>query len=99
MTLQMSTIAAALGAFDFSSEGAGITLAQAPLAGPDSAAIKALFGVQSLADTQLDSPDPSIWGGITSTYIMRIDVFPPNKAAAKSYLAGVGPDPGRYAKV
>jgi hypothetical protein len=96
---EMDKIATKLSTFAFADEGEPDTvLAPAPLAGPDGAAISELFGSQSLATTQLTSPS-AIWGGIQQTYIARIDVLNPTKAAATAYLFGGGPKPERYAQV
>jgi hypothetical protein len=95
---EMTKIGTKLSTFDFSVDGdASTVLAPAPLAGPDGAAISALFGSQSLATTQLTSPS-AIWGGIQKTYIARIDVLNPTKAAATAYLFGDGAKPERYAQ-
>jgi hypothetical protein len=95
---EMVKIATKLSTFDFTVDGDALTvLAPAPLAGPDGSAISQLFGSQSLATTQLTSPS-AIWGGIQETYIARIDVLNPTKAAATAYLFGDGAKPGRYAQ-
>lgn len=96
---EMAKIVTTLSTFDFTEDGDALTvLAPAPLAGPDGAAISELFGSQSLATTRLTSPS-AIWGGIQKTYIARIDVLNPTKAAATAYLFGDGAKPGRYAQV
>jgi hypothetical protein len=96
---EMTKIVTRLGTFDFTPEGDALTvLTPAPLAGPNRAAISELFGGQSLATTRLTSPSP-IWGGIQTTYIARIDVLNPTKAAATAFLFGTGAKPERYAQV
>jgi hypothetical protein len=95
---EMAKIATKLSTFDFTGEGDALTvLNPAPLAGPNGAAISELFGSQSLATTRLTSPS-AIWGGIQTTYIARIDVLNPTKAAATAYLFGDGAKPERYAQ-
>jgi hypothetical protein len=95
---EMDKIATVLSTYDFTDAGApGTVLTPAPLAGPDRTAIDELFGGMSLATTMLTSPS-AIWGGIQTTYISRIDVLNPTKAAATAYLFGEGPKPERYAQ-
>jgi len=98
---EMRAVAARMASFDFSAEGPGIVLNEAPLQGPDRAAIDALFEGASVATTVLDTPAGlgPIWGGIMTTYIARIDTLPVPKAAALAYLGEGGPRPERYAKV
>jgi hypothetical protein len=95
---EMEKIKYAMSVFDFGDEGMGIELTDAPLAGPDRAAIGKLFGVQSTATTQLTSPS-AIWGGIQTNYISRIDTLHPPKAEATAFLFGDGAMPERYAQV
>lgn len=98
---EMNKIKEVMMAYDFSAEGAEITLTAQPLAGPDSSAILELFGGAPIATTQLSSPATGypIWGGIMTNYISRIDTLPPGKNAAVAFLAGDGSPPPRYAKV
>ena len=99
---EMELVMMAMMMYDFSEEGEGVALSKQfnaieltmqPLAGPDREAITALFEGQSLATTALKSPGP-IWGGIQTNYIARIELIPPIKAEATSYLFGDGPMPG-----
>lgn len=75
---------------------------------PNMTGIAALFGTDSLATTQKTSPLPTdqatqqtLWGGIQTTYLSRIDPCPVSKAVAVSYLYGdpAGTAPDRYACV
>jgi hypothetical protein len=95
---EMNKIVTRLGTFDFSVDGDSLTVLAPGVGWTDGAAISELFGSQSLATTQLTSPS-AIWGGIQTTYIARIDVLNPTKAAATAYLFGDGAKPGRYAQV
>ena len=96
--IEMDKIKARMAVFDFSDEGDNISLASAPLAGPDRSAISKLFGNESLATAQKTSPD-AIWGGIQTTYISRIDTLAVPKAEAVAYLFEEGVEPDRYAQV
>jgi len=73
------------------------TMSKAPLPGPNTTAIKTLFGADSVSTAKASSS--AIWGGIQHTYISRIDALWPVKSEALAYLDGSGPNPGRYAKV